>query len=314
MVEKKERASFKPADAEEQAPSDNRPLFAKVSDQFNNMEILSLMKGDLSKVPNFAKRCQEFMTNWMGKRSFNQVNKDIMQSLGETLLLPDELKEVQIYGELDPVSFLMQLLEADLHDEMMNVITVIPKFQGSDEEFGEMMKNNVTIFVTAVLRELNDGFEDDFAKVQAFMKANISNMLEKASEPKNAKLTSMLGTPNIMNFVNQCWNQRSKDDLVEKPVKKEEQKETPTQAVAETLAQRYARQLANDKSLMARNPPQPASNAFCALELETSRALTRNEKKLIDQKLTLEKPREVLPPHEHMHKQLTQAMLESGKF
>jgi hypothetical protein len=39
------------------------------------------------------------------------------------------------------------------------------------------------------------------------MKANISNMLEKASEPKNAKLTSMLGTPNIMNFINQCWNQ-----------------------------------------------------------------------------------------------------------
>lgn len=53
---------------------------------------------------------------------------------------------------------------------------------------------------------------------------------------------------------------------------------------------------------MARNPPQPASNAFCALELETSRALTRNEKKLIDQKLSLEKPREVLPPKEHMHK------------
>lgn len=162
----KERASFKPADAVEQAPVDNRPLFAKVGDKFNNMEILSLMKGDLSKVPNFTARCKEFTASWIGKRSLDQVNKDIMQNLEETLLVPDELKDVQIYGELDPVSFLLQLLETDLHDEMMNIITFIPKYRGDDDNnFGAMMKDNVTIFVTAVLRELNDGFEGDFAKV-----------------------------------------------------------------------------------------------------------------------------------------------------
>lgn len=108
-------------------------------------------------------------------------------------------------------------------------------------------------------------------------------MLTAASEPKNAKLTAMLGTPNIMNFVNFCWENRPNKQI--QTPKKEEVKEQPIAVngtVAETLAQRYARVLANDRSLMAKNPPCPASNAYCALDLEASRALTENEKKLID--------------------------------
>jgi hypothetical protein len=60
--------------------------------------------------------------------------------------------------------------------------------------------------------------------------------------------------------------------------------ESQTQAGAETLAQRYARQLALDQPLMQKYQPGPQSGAYCALDLENSRALTSNEKKHVDAK------------------------------
>ena len=53
----KERASLKPASQqEEEQPAqaklepDYRPIFQQLSEVFNNMEVLSLMKGEISKV------------------------------------------------------------------------------------------------------------------------------------------------------------------------------------------------------------------------------------------------------------------------
>lgn len=121
------------------------------------------MKGDLSKVPNFAKRCQEFTATWMGNRSIQQVHKDILKSLNEILLVPDALTEKT--EEFDPVALIMQLAEDDLSQEMIEIFKFIPKFEGSDEEFGQIMKERVTKFVTALVCELADGFDGNYADV-----------------------------------------------------------------------------------------------------------------------------------------------------
>jgi hypothetical protein len=45
---------------------EDKPLFAKLGETFKPMEVLALMKGDLSKVPDLAKRCQEFLKSMIG--------------------------------------------------------------------------------------------------------------------------------------------------------------------------------------------------------------------------------------------------------
>jgi hypothetical protein len=47
--------------------------------------------------------------------------------------------------------------------------------------------------------ELEDGF-GNFDDVKKFVKANVDEMLTVASEPKNAPLTVMMGSPAIVNF------------------------------------------------------------------------------------------------------------------
>jgi hypothetical protein len=65
------------------------------------------------------------------------------------------------------------------------------------------MADLVTDFVSVLVIELEEGFQD-FKHVEVFMKHNISHLMTIASEPKNAKLTVMLGVPPIMTFVTNC--------------------------------------------------------------------------------------------------------------
>jgi len=50
---------------------------------------------------------------------------------------------------------------------------------------------------------LNENFMTH-ADATVFMKENVEALLNTASEPKNAKLIVMMGTPNIMKFLASC--------------------------------------------------------------------------------------------------------------
>lgn len=80
------------------------------------------------------------------------------------------------------------------------------------------MTKCVTKMVTEIVNELRENFLT-FEDANVFLKANVEVLLEKASEPKNAPLIKMLGTPNIMKFFASC--QKPVAATEEKPKKDE---------------------------------------------------------------------------------------------
>ena len=120
-------------------------------------------------------------------------------------------------------------------------------FRGDDAAFAELMKERVTDLVSVLVIELESGF-GNYADAQKFVKANVDELLTVASEPKNAKLTVMMGSPAIVGFFNKCHE--NSPQLVAKEEVKAQLAEEKLKPVAETLAQRYARQLAQDKPLI----------------------------------------------------------------
>lgn len=111
------------------------------------------------------------------------------------MITPDDL----ISDEFFPTDCALSIMEEHLPRTMNYIHT----FSGSDEQFAEDMKDLVTDLVTVLVIELESGF-GNFADVQKFVKANVDELLTEASEPKNAKLTVMLGSPAIVGFFTKC--------------------------------------------------------------------------------------------------------------
>lgn len=59
------------------------------------------------------------------------------------------------------------------------------------------------LFGQKLVKMLNGNFET-YADATVFMKENVEALLTVASEAKNAKLITMMGTPNIMKFLASC--------------------------------------------------------------------------------------------------------------
>lgn len=120
-AEKKERAPIQPADKviaekvvaakveQPAAAKDDRPVFQQLAEVFNNMEILTLMKGDLANVKDVAKRCQEFLKKLMGSRTTKQFAKECVTQISECLLVPDSL--IDQVGDFDPIESCSEILD-----------------------------------------------------------------------------------------------------------------------------------------------------------------------------------------------------------
>ena len=55
-----------PVQQQQQSDTEEKPLFAKLGEKFNPMEILSILKGDISKVPNISQRSKEIVNGLVG--------------------------------------------------------------------------------------------------------------------------------------------------------------------------------------------------------------------------------------------------------
>lgn len=109
--------------------------------------------------------------------------------------MPDEL----ISEEFFAIDCVQEIIEKHLPPLMQSVLT----FQGNDTNFAESIKDHVTNLVSVLVIELESGF-GNFADASKFVKANVDEFLTVASEPKNAKLTVMLGSPAIVSFFSKC--------------------------------------------------------------------------------------------------------------
>jgi len=163
-----------------------------------------------------------------------------------------------------------------------------------------------------LVTDLASGFED-FADVECFLKANIVELLTVGSEAKNAKLTSIIGTPPILKFLVSCKpaediflsdeevplindNERveirsHKDDsepgvlisddeeerhLLPQKITDDDEESCPLISPEEFLQQKYAQTMQRNKDKLANVVLAPHSNAYKCVNL-ASRDLTGRE-------------------------------------
>lgn len=155
------------------------------------------MKGNLAAVPNLALRCQEFIAQLSAGQNPNSFHADCVSKLSDVVVIPDEL--ISKIEEFDPSILLVDTVEQHLP----RILQAITDFRGDDKQFASEMEQLITNLVSVLVIDLEEGF-GNFEDAKTFVKANITEMLTVASEPKNAKLTVMLGVNPILNFFVKC--------------------------------------------------------------------------------------------------------------
>jgi hypothetical protein len=121
--------------------------------------------------------------------------------------LPNSLKEK--CEEFDPCLMTMDVVEQHIPKLIISIL----EFRGDDQSFCTMLSERLDNFVIVLLIDLEDGF-GNFDDVEIFVKANVIKGLEDASEPKNKKLTSMLGQGPIMNYISRCKSAKQPTQVV----------------------------------------------------------------------------------------------------
>jgi hypothetical protein len=94
------------------------------------MELLAIFKGEISKVPNFAQRSKEFLTQLIGSQTRAQFCSEQFARLQPVLFVPDEVKE-SVFEEFDPVLCAMDVIETNVRQ----IFNSILDFEGDDQVF-----------------------------------------------------------------------------------------------------------------------------------------------------------------------------------
>ncbi len=91
---------------------------------------MAIFKGEISKVPNFAQRSKEFLTQLIGGQTRAQFCSEQFARLQPVLFVPDEVKE-SVFEEFDPVLCAMDVIENNVHQ----IFNSILDFEGDDQVF-----------------------------------------------------------------------------------------------------------------------------------------------------------------------------------
>lgn len=281
------------------------------------MELLSILKGEINKVPNIAQRSKEILTHLIGNQSRAEFRSEQFARLQPVLFVPDEVKE-SVFEEFDPVLCAMDVIETNVS----RIFDSILDFDGDDTQFQEMMKKGAEKLIVDLIDELEGGFQNGFDDLLAFFKPNLTQLLKVASEPKQANLVTMFGVPPIMNFINHCQNnanqirgEKNKQVITGQEQSKDvEMKEETKDEARESLQQRYARVLAEDQETLKKYQSVPNSWAYCSLDLEHSTAITEEEQKLTNQSYKNDRWSNSKPTDVYFHGKLRESLVDSGLF
>ena len=143
------------------------------------MELLSILKGEITKVPNIAQRSKEILTHLIGNQSRAEFRSEQFARLQPVLFVPAEVKE-SVFEEFDPVLCAMDVIETNVS----RIFDSILDFDGDDTQFQEMMKKGAEKLIVDLIDELEGGFQNGFDDLLAFFKPNLTQLLKVASEPK----------------------------------------------------------------------------------------------------------------------------------
>ena len=78
-------------------------------------------------------------------------------------------------------------------------------FQGSDEDFVQLLKRLATQFIGQYIGEVEDGFIEGLNDILPFIQENLKALIRVSCDPSKAPMAEMMGVPPIMAFVNRAY-------------------------------------------------------------------------------------------------------------
>ena len=184
---------------------------AKVQEEFDMGEMMMMLQGVFTSIPNFAKRMQKVIKEQIpdkgqtseGRKAFVQR---CLKAAKEVLHLPEKFK-TQIYEEFDPVLILNETLE----QKLPGLFDKFLDFEGSDQNFVAMGKRETTDLIGVSIGEIEDGFYNADEDVIPFLRENIKAGIGAASEESKRQMAEMMIMPPIIAYINRANEQYKKE-------------------------------------------------------------------------------------------------------
>jgi len=150
-------------------------------------------------------------------------------ALKQATVLPQESRD-SIYEQFDPVLITNEIIER----ELPRCVDAVLDYEGDDAGFIAMLRRESASVIVKVVAEIEEGFIEGINDVLLFLKANFINLLMVSAPPQQANMAKGILVPNLLKFVENCWNEGQKKQDVGNPPPKPTPTATPTAAPATT--------------------------------------------------------------------------------
>ena len=184
---------------------------AKVQEEFDMGEMMMMLQGVFTSIPNFAKRMQKVIREQIPDKGQTREGRKAfvercLKAAKEVLHLPEKFK-TQIYEEFDPVLILNETLE----QKLPGLFDKFLDFEGSDQNFVAMGKRETTDLIGVSIGEIEDGFYNADEDVIPFLRENVKAGIGAASEESKRQMAEMMIMPPIIAYVNRANEQYKKE-------------------------------------------------------------------------------------------------------
>lgn len=269
------------------------------------------MKGNLEKIPDFAKRIKEIVDAELGDEEPRGYTLARISTIQNLLVTPDNLKD-SILPDFEPAFGICDVME----NKIPTLLSMIQNHKGSDQELADKLQRWAKSSVIAVFEEVKDGFHEGATGLIALLKVYINDLITAACEPGKAGLVTMLGVPPIMNYISDTWfaheEASGSQDVEMAEEKVEESKDVEMKS--ETLMDKYARIVAQDKARIAAAQPKPTSRAYNSLNLTGQSETVDSEADMTRQAYQTDRALLAKTKPEYLKGRIREAVIQTGRL
>lgn len=152
--------------------------------EFQQMEMLTIIMGNLQQIKNFKERTQKVFKDILpeggdSKASRKQLVDKAIAGLKNNLTLPDESKDA-VLEQFDPVMIINEIVA----ERLPAFFDALIDYTGDDAGFVKLIKTNCAEMVVKIIGEIEDGFTDGIADILVFFKANAGALLMASAPPQ----------------------------------------------------------------------------------------------------------------------------------
>lgn len=179
----------------------------ELADEFNPIEMMQLMKGNVKGIPNLADRLKKVVKRYLRGEVDSRENRahliqKVLKVLRKLISLPANLKDT-VCEEFDPTMLLDDLLTEDLPA----LLDLVLDHRGDDQGLVDSLKAYASKTSFKWISEMQDGFVDGFDHALLYLKENIKTILTASCEPSKAKIVVIMGLDPIVKFIEASYKE-----------------------------------------------------------------------------------------------------------